>query len=96
MNKHINPPCNSYAIHGKMSNFLSENFTYPFLETDSNIGENASVLYPPLYPNPVAEIVVEEETMTRVEFLEARGGSNNEEEVIDVVVEGEVGVRSGA
>ena len=40
--------------------------------------------------------MVEEKTVTRVECLEAKGELIDEEEVIDVVGEGEVGVRSGA
>ena len=55
-------------------------------------------MHPPLYPKPLAEIVVEEEAVTRVvgECLEARGESNDEEEMIDVVGEGGVGAGSGA
>ena len=48
-----------------------------------------------IYSIPLAEIVVEE-AVTRVESLEARGESNDEEQVIDVVGGGEFGVRSGA
>ena len=51
-------------------------------------------MHPPLYPNPRAVIVVEDETLTRVECLEARGESNDQEESIDVVGGGKVGVRS--
>ena len=55
-------------------------------------------MHPPLYPNPFAEIVVEEEVVRSVvwQCLEARAESNDEEEMIDVVGEGEAGVRSGA
>ena len=51
-----------------------------------------------MYPNPLAEIVVEEEAVMRVvrECLEARGETNDEEEMIDVVGRGGVGARSGA
>ena len=79
-----------------MSNFALEDVTSPFTETDSSIKEVASVVHPPLYANLFAEIVVEEETVTRVECLEARSESNDEEEMIDVVGGGEVGMRSGA
>ena len=54
------------------------------------------MVQPPLYPNPLAKVVVEEETVTTVECLEARDESNDEEELLDVVGGGEVGVRSGA
>ena len=53
---------------------------------------------PPLYPNPLAEIAVEEEAVQRVvpECLEARGESIDWEEMIDVVVGAEGGIRNGA
>ena len=54
------------------------------------------MVHPPLYSNPLAEKVVEEETVERVECLEAAGQSNDEEELTDVVGGGEVGVSSGA
>ena len=54
------------------------------------------MVHPPLYPKGFAEIVVEEGRATSVEFLEARGDSNDEEKLIDVVGRGEVGVRSRA
>ena len=79
-----------------MSIFAPENVTTPFAETDSSIGGVASVIHSPLHPNPLAEIVVEEETLKRVECLDGRGESNDEEEVIDVVGGGEVGAGSGA
>ena len=81
-----------------MSDFASENVTDSFADTDSSIGEAASVVHPPLYPNTLAEIVVEEEEVTRVvgKCLEARGESNDEKEMIDVVGEGGVGARTGA
>ena len=68
-----------------MSDFALENVTSPFAETDSNIGEVASVMHPPLYSNPLPEIVVEEDLVRSVvwECLEARGESIDEEEIID-------------
>ena len=81
-----------------MSDFAPENVTSPFAETDSSIQEAASVVHSPLYRNPLAEIVVEEEAVNRVvgESLEGRGESNDEKEMIDVVDEGGVGAGSGA
>ena len=96
MNKHIDPPCNNHFIHRRISIFATENATFPFAQTDLSIEEVASVVRPRLYPNPPAEIVVEEETVTSVESLQARGESNDHEEMIDVVGGGEAGVRSGA
>ena len=78
-----------------MFNFAPENVTSPFAETDSSNGENSSVVLPSLHPNLFAVIVVEEETVTRVECLEAASESNDEEEVINLVRRGEMGVRSG-
>ena len=54
-------------------------------------------MHSPLYPNPLAEIVVEEEAVTRVvqECLEASCESIDEEEMIDVVGGGGVGARGG-
>ena len=93
MNKHTNPPCKSHFIHQRMSDFAPENVTSAFADTDSSIGEAS-----PLYLNPFTEIVVDEEAVTRVvgECLEARGESNDEEEMIEVVKEGGVGAGSGA
>ena len=50
-----------------MSHFAPVNITFPFAESDSVIAEVASVVHPPLYPNPFAEVLLEEETVTRVE-----------------------------
>ena len=66
-----------------------------FAETDSSIREIAQVVHPPMHPNPLAEVVVEEEIVTREECLAARGESNDEKEVIDVTGGGEVGTRGG-
>ena len=96
MNKHINLPCNSHATLRRMSDSAPEKVTSPFAETDSSIGEVASVVQPLLYPNIRAEIVVDKERATRVECLETRGESNDEDELIDVVGGGAVGVKSGA
>ena len=79
-----------------MSNSALEYFTSPFAETDSSIGYVAPAVHPFLYLNRFAEIVVEEELVTRVECLEARSESNDEEDMIDVVGGGETGVRNGA
>ena len=77
-----------------MSDFPPENVTSPFVETDSSIGEVASVVHQPLHTNLFAKIV--EETVTRMECLEARGESNDEGKVNDVAGRDEVGVRSRA
>ena len=90
----MNPPCNSHAIHCRMFNFGPENVT-SFAETDSSNGDKLSVAFPLLHSNLYSVIVVEEQTVTRVECLEAASESNDEEEVINVVGKGEVGVRSG-
>ena len=79
-----------------MSTFAPENFTSPFAQTGLSFREIASAVHPLLYPNFFADIVVEEETVIRVECLEPRDESNDEEELIDVVGGGEVGVISGA
>ena len=81
-----------------MSDFAPEDVTSPFAETDSSSGEVASVMHLPLYPNPLAEIVMEKEVARTVvrECLGARGESNEKEEIIDVVGGGEAGMRSGA
>ena len=65
MNKHINPPCNSHVIHQSMSGFEPEDVTSPFAETDSSILEAALVVHPPLFPNPLAEIMLEEKSDER-------------------------------
>ena len=54
------------------------------------------MVHPESYPNLLAESVVEEERATSLESLEARGESNDEEELIDVVGGAEVGVGSDA
>ena len=54
------------------------------------------MVHPPLYPNYLAQNVVEEETVTRVECSEARGESDDEDKLIDVVRGGGIRVRSGA
>ena len=79
-----------------MSNFAPENFTSHSAETDSSIEAVASVVHPLLYPNPFNEILAKEDTVTRVECLEGRGESIDEEEVINVVRGGDVGARNGA
>ena len=73
-----------------MSNFVFE-------ETDSSVGEAVFAPYnPPMYPNPFAKIVVEQDLATRVvpECLRARGDSTDEEEVVDVVGGMPTGVRN--
>ena len=54
------------------------------------------MVHPPFYPNLFAEIVVEEEIVMTMECLQARGESNDEEDLIEVAGGGELGVRSGA
>ena len=80
-----------------MSDFAPENVTSAFVETDLSIGQVASTLHPPLYPNPFAEIVVEENAMKSFvrECLEVRGVSNDAEDVMDVFGGGEAEMRSG-
>ena len=55
-------------------------------------------MHSPLYPNPLAEIVVKEEVVRSVvrECFDARGESKDEEEMINVVGRSETGMRSGA
>ena len=54
-------------------------------------------MQPPLYTTPLAEIVVEEEAVGSVgpNYLEARGESKGEVEIIDVVGGGDAGMRCG-
>ena len=81
-----------------MSDFAPEDVTSPFAETESSFGEVASIMHLPLYPNPLTEIVMEEEVARTVvrECLGARGESNEKQEIINVVGGGEAGMRSGA
>ena len=89
MNKKTYPPCNSHAIHSRMSDFAPEDVISPFAETDSRIGEVASVVHSHCIPIPLVEILMEEEAVRSVVRgrLEASGESNDEEEMIAVLEE---------
>ena len=79
-----------------MSNSAPEKVTSPSAETDSSIGRLRQWCTRHSSGIPPDEIVAAKATATRVESLEARTETNDEEEVIDVVGGGKVGVRSGA
>ena len=80
-----------------MSGFAPENVTSASAETDSSIGEAASVMQPHSTRLPLLRLV-EKEAVTKVvrEYLEARGESNEEVHMINVVGGGGVGARNGA
>ena len=79
-----------------MSVFAPEKVNLLFAESDSGIREVSPVIHLPLYPSLLAEIRVDEGAARGVvrDCLEARGESNDEEEIIDVVGGVEAGARS--
>ena len=81
-----------------MSDFAPASVISVFAETNSSIGEVASGIHPISYPDPLAEIVAEEEAARSVvrERFAKRGQSNDEKEMFDVVGATEFGERSGA
>ena len=99
MNKNINPLCKSHVVQLNMFKSVSECVISTFAETDSSIGEAVSAPFSsPLYPNPLAEVAVEEEAARRVvpECPRARSQSSDEKELVDVVGREPVGLKSGA
>ena len=97
--KNINPTFDGHVVPLNMSKIGPEDVTSPFAETGSSTGETVSAPFnTPLYPNPLTEVVIEEEAARRVvpECSRARGELSDEEEMVDVVGGVATGMRSVA